>query len=70
MSDLGKFWWPVRMLVKVKKKKKNLELKVSKFRKQDLKFSFEPKTEPKYFCISALAVQMKKQRQIIMLNDT
>ena len=30
-------------------------LKVSKSRKQILKFSFEPKNEQKYFCISALA---------------
>ena len=31
------------------------QLKVSKSRKQILKFSFEPKNEQKYFCISALA---------------
>ena len=31
-------------------------LKVSKFRKQILKFSFAPKKERKYFCISALAL--------------
>ena len=30
-------------------------LKVSKSRKQILKFSFEPKNKRKYFCISALA---------------
>ena len=30
-------------------------LKVSKSRKQILKFSFEPKNRIKYFCISALA---------------
>ena len=31
-------------------------LKVSKHQRQILKFSFEPKTEQKYFCISALAL--------------
>ena len=31
-------------------------LKVSKSGKHILKFSFEPKTERKYFCISALAL--------------
>ena len=31
-------------------------LKVSKSRKQILKFSFEPKIERKYFCISVLAL--------------
>ena len=31
------------------------KLKVIKSRKQILKFSFEPKNERKYFCISALA---------------
>ena len=31
-------------------------LKVSKSQKQILKFSFEPKSEQKYFCISALAL--------------
>ena len=31
------------------------DLKVSKSQKQILKFSFEPKNERKYFCISALA---------------
>ena len=32
-----------------------IKIKVSQSRKQILKFSFEPKTERKYFCISALA---------------
>ena len=47
-------------------------LKVSKSQKQILKFSFEPKNEPKYFCISALASKMgqiKKQMQVIILDD-
>ena len=34
------------------------ELKVSKSQKQILKFSFEPKNEQKYFCISAVASKM------------
>ena len=38
--------------------KKGLKLKVSKSRKQILKFSFEPKNERKYFCISAIASKM------------
>ena len=33
-------------------------LKVSKSRKQILKFSLEPKNEPKYFCISALPLKL------------
>ena len=33
-------------------------IKVSKSRKQILKFSFELKNERKYFCISALASKM------------
>ena len=38
-------------------------LKVSKSQKQILKFSFEPKNERKYFCISALKPNyFKKQR--------
>ena len=39
-------------------------LKVSKSRKQILKFSFEPKSERKHFCISALA---SKVGQIIKI---
>ena len=35
-----------------------LKLKVSKSRKQILKFSLEPKNERKYFCNSALASKM------------
>ena len=35
--------------------------KVSKSRKQILKFSFEPKNEQKYFCISALASKTPKK---------
>ena len=35
--------------------KNGVILKVSKSRKQILKFSFEPKNERKYFCIFALA---------------
>ena len=34
---------------------RKLGLKVSKYRKQILKFSFKPKNERKYFCITALA---------------
>ena len=34
------------------------DVKVSKSRDQILKFSFEPKNERKYFCISALASKM------------
>ena len=34
---------------------KKFLLKISKSQKQILKFSFEPKIEGKYFCISALA---------------
>ena len=33
-------------------------IKVSKSRRQILKFSFEPKNEQNYFCISALASKM------------
>ena len=40
----------LRLIVKV--------LKVSKSRKQILKLSFEPKTERKYFCISARVSKM------------
>ena len=41
------------------------QLKVSKSRKQILKFSFEPKNERKYFCISALASKMGQIIKII-----
>ena len=40
-------------------------LKVSLSRKQILKFSFEPKTERKYFCISALASKMGEIKKIM-----
>ena len=36
----------------------NTYVKVSKSQKQILKFSFEPKNERQYFCISALASKM------------
>ena len=45
-----------RMKIKVFKVCKYV--KVSYSRKQILKFSFEPKMERKYFCISALAFKM------------
>ena len=38
-------------------------LKVSLSRKQILNFSFEPKNEQKYFCISALASKMVESRR-------
>ena len=38
-------------------------LKVSKFRKQILKFSFAPKNERKYFCISALAYKKRSNQK-------
>ena len=40
-------------------------LKVSKSQKQILKFSFEPKTERKYFCISALASKIGQIKKIM-----
>ena len=39
------------------------ELKVSKSRNQILKFSFEPKNERKYFCISALAYKKRSNQK-------
>ena len=46
-------------------------MKVSKSRKQFLKFSFEPKNEQKYFCTSALASKkrsnQKKYEQLMIL---
>ena len=38
------------------------DLKVSKSQKQILKFSFEPKNERKYFCISALASKKRSNQ--------
>ena len=38
-------------------------LKVSKSRKQISKFSFEPKNERKYFCISALASRKRSNQK-------
>ena len=38
-------------------------VKVSKFRKQILKFSFAPKNERKYFCISALASKKRSNQK-------
>ena len=40
-----------------------LRLKVSKSQKQILKFSFEPKNEQKYFCISALASKKRSNQK-------
>ena len=40
-----------------------LDLKVSKSRKQILKFSFAPKNERKYFCISALAYKKRSNQK-------
>jgi hypothetical protein len=40
-------------------------LKVSKSQKQVLKFSFEPKTEGKYFCIFDLISKMGQIKKII-----
>ena len=41
--------------------------KASKSRKQILKFSFEPKVEQKYFCISALASKIGQIIKIMAL---
>ena len=41
-----------------------LIVKVSKSRKQILKFSFEPKNERKYFCIPALASKSGRIKKI------
>ena len=40
-----------------------ISLKVSKSRKQILKFSFEPKNQRKYFCISALAYKKRSNQK-------
>ena len=42
-------------------------LKVSKSRKQVLKFSFEPKNEQKYFCIFALT--SKNPKKVVETKD-
>ena len=45
----------VRLFIEQVRNLQNYLLKVNQFRKQILKFSFEPKNERKYFSISALA---------------
>ena len=45
-------------------------VKVSKSRKQILKFSFEPKNEQKYFCISALVSKKRSNQKIRALYTT
>ena len=43
-------------------------LKVSKFRKQIVLFSFEPKTEGNYFLISALASKKSSNQKTLSYN--
>ena len=38
-------------------------IKISKSRKQILKFSFEPKNEQKYFCMSDLAYKRRSNQK-------
>ena len=45
----------VRLFIEQVRNLQNYLLKVNQFRKQILKFSFEPKNKRKYFSISALA---------------
>ena len=51
---------------KIKRNESFLAAKVSKSQKQILKFSFEPKTEQKYFCIFALASKMGQIKKMIV----
>ena len=50
-----KYFW----IIQVETKTQLTILKVSKSRKKILNFSFEPKNEKKYFCISALALKRR-----------
>ena len=44
-------------------------LKVSKSQKQILKFSLEPKTEQKYFCISGIASKKRSNQKNTLFFD-
>ena len=64
-KDINQLCWKAQMKLDLTKKQEMMmlmlcsdvwvPLKVSKSRKQTLKFSFEPKNKQTYFCISALA---------------